>query len=157
VRPNGNAPGWDGLQWLYFPESKYQAVRSIIARAITDAGCGKVIVHGFSNGAAAAAKLYCRGERFGGTTIGYIVDDPVTDHAVDACAPAAGVKVRVYWTGALGTAHDGWQCSSGDWTCEGGTTVGIDKYVERLSTQAARSVHRKHAEYTNPPEHSSWW
>ena len=158
VRPAGNAEGWGGYQWLYFPEDKYRAVRASVAKAIADAGCRRVIVHGFSNGAAAAAKLFCRAERFNGRVVGYVVDDPVPDHAVENCKPATEVKIRVYWTGALaGTASDGWQCASGDWTCEGGTTIGIAKYVSHLGVSATPSVQKRHAAYESPPEYGSWW
>jgi hypothetical protein len=157
LRPSGNAPGWGGRQWLYFPESGYQEVRSLVARAIEESGCGQVIVHGFSNGAAAAAKLFCRTERFRDTVVGYIVDDPVPDLAVEGCRPPPGVKLRVYWTGGLDNATDGWPCSSRDWTCEGGTTIGIARYTMLLGTTAAPSIHTKHQEYGAPPEYMSWW
>ncbi|HMJ11542.1 MAG TPA: thiamine pyrophosphate-dependent enzyme, partial [Polyangiaceae bacterium] len=42
VRPDGNAEGWGGLQWLYFPDESYNEVRGIVARAITGAACGAV-------------------------------------------------------------------------------------------------------------------
>lgn len=157
LRPRGNADGWNGRQWLYFPDSGYNEVRSIVASAISGAACGAVIVHGFSNGGAAAAKLYCRGETFGGTVVGYIADDPVPDHAVENCGPAAGVKMRVYWTGNLAYATNGWDCVGADWTCEGNTTVGIDRYVELLGTTATRSIHTEHREYASPPEYNDWW
>ena len=114
-------------------------------------------MHGFSNGASAAAKLYCRGEDFGGTVSGYIVDDPVTDHAVDACKPAPGAKLRLYWTGGLGQAVDGFACAPSDWTCEGGTTIGIERYSRALGVAWAPSMHRDHREHASPPEYSSWW
>lgn len=39
------------------------------------AGCSSVIVHGFSNGASAAASLFCGGETFGRRVEGYLIDD----------------------------------------------------------------------------------
>src|SRR5690349_8027937 len=39
VRPNGNAEGWGGRQWIYFPEPRYAEVRQIVERAIQDSGC----------------------------------------------------------------------------------------------------------------------
>ncbi|HEY6559723.1 MAG TPA: hypothetical protein VI072_20715 [Polyangiaceae bacterium] len=157
LRPQGNAEGWGGYQWLYFPDSSYNQVRSIVANAISGASCGAVIVHGFSNGGAAAAKFYCRGETFGGKMVGFIADDPVPDHAVENCRPAAGVKIRVYWTGNLAYAGNGWDCGSADWTCEGNTTIGIDRYVQAIGTTATRSIHTDHREYESPPEYTSWW
>jgi hypothetical protein len=157
LRPAGNATGWKGRQWLYFPDSGYEVVRSIVTNAVSDAGCGKILVHGFSNGAAAAAKLFCRGESFGSRTVGYVLDDPVPDHGADHCTPAPGVKVRLYSTGALAVATDGWFCASGDWTCEGGTTVGIANYAKSLNTEVQRSVNTTHKEYESPPEYTTWW
>jgi hypothetical protein len=142
---------------MYFPETGYRAVQHTVAAAIAEAGCGKAIVHGFSNGAAAAAKLYCRGETFGGAAVGYILDDPVPDHGVEPCAPPAGVKLRIYWTGALAKTEDGWSCSSADFTCEGGTTLGIRRYAGVLGTAPAPSVHSTHHEYESPPEYAAWW
>jgi len=157
LRPSGNAPGWGGLQWLYFPDDGYAEVQRIVSRAISEAGCGRVILHGFSNGASAAGKLYCRGETFGGTAVGYVLDDPVPDHAVEHCAPAKGVKVRVYWTSALAETIAGWSCSSSDFTCEGGTTIGIERYAAWLGQKPAPSVHQRHQPYDAPPEYVSWW
>ena len=156
VGPTGNADGWGGKQWLYFPDDLFSEMRQIIAQALTADGCTKAVVHGFSNGAAAAAKLYCRGERFDGRVVGYVIDDPVPDHGADGCAPAAGVEAKLYWTTGLAPA-DGWNCAEGDWTCEGGTTVGIEKYAANLGLTVVRSPNTSHAPYSNPPEYQSWW
>jgi hypothetical protein len=155
--PSGNAEGWGALQWLYFPDDKYEEVRNIVATAISDAGCGRVIMHGFSNGAAATAKFYCKGERFGNTMIGYIVDDPVTDHAVEGCTPPSGVQLQLYWTGGLAFATAGYDCVAADWTCEGNSTIGIESYSAALATTATPSIHTDHQEYASPPEYESWW
>lgn len=155
--PDGNAPGWGGLQWLYFPEAKYEEVRSTVSQAIGAAECQRVIVAGFSNGAAAAAKLRCRNERFGGRVIGYVVDDPVPDHGVDGCAPSRDLKVQLYWTGGLASAVAGWDCAAADWTCEGGSTIGIEKYARALAVPVTPSVHKEHKEYESPPELGAWW
>jgi len=157
VQPGGNAAGWGGRQWIYFPDDRYREVRTIVEDAIDSAGCGPVIVQGFSNGAAASMKLYCRGERFGGHVIGYIADDPVPDHGVDACKPAAGVRLRLYWTGALATATNGWACKQRDWTCDGDSTIGIERYAQALGTEIVPSIHTSHAEYASPPEQSEWF
>ena len=156
LRPTGNADGWGGKQWLYFPDDAYAVVKGTVTAAIASAGCDKVVVHGFSNGAAAAAKLFCRGERFDDHVVGYVIDDPVVDHGVDGCKPDAKAKVKLYWTGGLESAVDGWSCKDADWTCEGGTTIGIARYAAALGTSQTPSIHQKHEEYSEPPEYSSW-
>lgn len=155
VNPGGNAPGWNGRQWLYYPDSGYTAARDIVARAIADEGCGRTIVKGFSNGASFAAKLACRNERFGNTVIGYIVDDPVVDRAVEGCA-RGDLKVALYWTGDI-NQPPGWDCIKPDWTCEGGVAIGIDAYQRALGVERTQSPHRSHREYSDPPELQSWW
>jgi hypothetical protein len=157
VRPTGNAEGWGGRQWLYFPATKYAAARQVVADAIVSAQCTRVVLHGFSNGAAFAASLYCQGETFDGRLVGVVVDDPVTDHAVEGCAPAPGVPAVLYWTGALeGQAVAGWDCAAADWTCEGGSTIGIASYAAALATTPVASPHTDHQEYTDAPEPARW-
>lgn len=157
LHPNGNAPGWGGLQWLYFPDDDYSFVRVIVGGIIEQNACRRVIIHGFSNGAAAAGKLFCRGETFEHRVIGYVLDDPVPDHGVEPCTPAGSVKMRLYWTGALAQASDGWSCKSADWTCEGDTTIGITKYARAVGVSVTPSIHKNHEEYRNPPEYRTWW
>jgi hypothetical protein len=156
VSPTGNADGWGGRQWLYYPESGYQSARSIVANAVSITGCGRVVLYGFSNGAAFAAKLLCRGETFGGRLVGVIIDDPVTDHAVEGCARASGVRVALYTTGAIDMPA-GWDCASGDWTCEGGTTIGIAAYQGALGVTHKASIHTDHQGWETPPERNAWW
>jgi pimeloyl-ACP methyl ester carboxylesterase len=156
LRPGGNGEGWGGREWRYFPGDRYDEVRAAITTSIDAAGCGRAVVQGFSNGGAAAARLYCAGEDFGNRVIGYIVDDPVPDGAVIGCQPRTGVKVALYWTGGLSMATDGWSCASQDWTCEGGRTIGIARYARELGVDAAPSIHTTHAEYAAPPEAASW-
>ncbi len=155
ISPNGNAEGWGARQWLYFPDSEYTAARNVVDDAIT--GCGQVIIHGFSNGAAFAAKLYCRGESFGGRLVRVVVDDPVVDAAVDECSPEPSVGVTLYWTGALeAQAQPGWDCTEADWTCEGGRTIGIDAYAEALRTPSLPSPFEEHQSFLEAPELSEW-
>lgn len=155
IAPTGNAEGWGGRQWLYFPDAEYEAAREIVADATT--GCEQVIVHGFSNGAAFAAKLYCRGEALEGRLVRVVVDDPVVDHGVDGCAPDPAVEVALYWTGALAdTARAGWDCAEGDWTCEGGETIGIEAYGAALGAEVLDSPIDEHAWYLAAPELSAW-
>jgi pimeloyl-ACP methyl ester carboxylesterase len=158
VAPGGNGAAWGGREWAYFPESGYAAATANVAAAIDAAGCGRVILNGFSNGGAFAAKLYCRGETFGGRVVGVVVDDPVVDHAVVGCRPASGVRIALYWTGALDSpAVSGWSCAEQDWTCEGGTTIGIDAYAAALGVSRKASASATHAWYQHPPELTSWW
>lgn len=156
LRPGGNASAWGGNEWRYFPDDRYLQVRTTVANSLYAAGCGKAIVQGFSNGAAAAAKLYCRGESFAGRVVGYIVDDPVPDSGVVGCRPPSGIQVRLYWTGGLAVATEGWPCAQQDWTCEAGRSIGIERYARELGTAVAPSIHTSHAEYTTPPEASAW-
>lgn len=158
LRPGGNAAAWGGREWRYFPDAEYGQARGVVAQAVEQAGCGPVVIYGFSNGAAFAAKLYCRGETFGGRLRGVVIDDPVVDHAVARCSPARGVRVALYWTGALEpTAQPGWDCASGDWTCEGGSTIGIDAYQAALGVGRKQSPHSTHTPYESPPELHAWW
>lgn len=155
VGPRGNATGWGGYQWLYFPEASYAAASAVVSNAIAAAGCTRVVIDGFSNGAAFAAKLACRGATFGGTVVGYVIDDPVPDHGTDGCARTT--HAVLYWTGALaGTAVAGWPCANGDWTCEGGETIGIDAAAANLRLAITPSVNRTHRAYANPPELALW-
>jgi hypothetical protein len=155
ISPDGNAEGWGARQWLYFPDAEYTAARNVVGGAIQ--GCEQVIVDGFSNGAAFAAKLYCRGETFDGRLVRVVVDDPVVDAGVEGCTPDPSVDVTLYWTGALaGTAQSGWDCAEADWTCEGGHTIGIDAYAEALGTQPQPSPFEDHQWFLDAPELSQW-
>jgi hypothetical protein len=157
LTPEGNAdagPLWNGgRQWLYFPNGRYNEARTIVASAIADAGCGRVIIDGFSNGAAFAAKLYCRGETFDNRVVGVVIDDPVVDSAVNGCGPASGVDATLYWTGGLeAIAQPGWDCTKLDWTCEGGRTIGIGAYEGALGTDAKQSKFSDHQWYQDARE-----
>ena len=155
VAPTGNADGWGGRQWLYFPDQEYDAARAVVSEAA--AGCQQVIVDGFSNGASFAAKLYCRGETLGGRLVRVIVDDPVVDAGVEGCRPDPSVAVTLYWTGALAAqSAAGGECAQNDWTCEGGTTIGIDAYQQALGTTRHASPNTDHKPFLDAPEASMW-
>jgi hypothetical protein len=155
ISPTGNADGWDGRQWLYFPDAEYTAARTIVDDAV--AGCVRIIVGGFSNGAAFAAALYCRGETFDDRLVRVVVDDPVVDEGVVDCAPDPSVAVTLYWTGALDAQSEpGTDCAVADWTCEGGTTIGLDAYAAALGTTPQDSPFSAHEWYTDAPELSRW-
>jgi hypothetical protein len=155
VAPDGNAEGWNGRQWLYDTPERFDAGVAIVTAAAD--GCARVVVHGFSNGGAFAGKLFCRGIDLGGRLAGVIVDDPVTDNGVVPCAPAAGVEVALYWTGALAAdSAPGGACGPKDWTCEGGTTIGIDAYAAALGVPATASPHDDHRWHFEAPELTAW-
>jgi len=157
VLPSGNADGWGGRQWVYFPDDQYEVARRIIADAIDARGCKQVIVDGFSNGASFAAKLYCRGETFGDRLLRVVIDDPVPDAGVLECHPDPSVDLVLYWSGALeATAKPGWECSEGDWTCEGGSTIGIEAYAEALGANVKDSPFDEHEWYWDAPELKDW-
>jgi hypothetical protein len=155
ILPSGNADGWGGRQWVYFPDREYDIALQIVADAVAD--CEAVIVDGFSNGASLAAKMYCRGEAFDGRLLRVVVDDPVPDAGVADCTPDPDVELVLYWTGGLAaTARPGWDCSAGDWTCEGGTTIGIEAYAAALGTDIRDSPFDDHEWYWDAPELSQW-
>jgi hypothetical protein len=155
IAPDGNADGWGGRQWLYFPDDEYDAARAVIADAVGP--CGQIIIHGFSNGASFAAAMYCRGETFEGRLRRVIIDDPVTDHAVDRCTPDGSVAVTLYATGALeAQAPEGWRCSDGDWTCQGGEVIGIEAWARALGVPRQQSPNTEHLPYDDAPELSDW-
>ena len=139
----------------YFPDADYDAARNTVAEAID--GCEQVIIDGFSNGAAFAAKLYCRGETFEGRLLRVVVDDPVVDEGVLGCQPDPSVDVTLYWTGALADmAQPGWDCAEADWTCEGGITIGIDAYADALGADVLDSPFDEHQWYLDAPELFEW-
>ena len=90
IRSAAIAPRWGGLQREYDTDAGL-ATRVDRVTAVSDAaGCARVVVHGFSNGASMSE----------GAWTGVIIDDPVTDASTQPCTPA-DVPVTVYWTGAL--------------------------------------------------------
>lgn len=155
IAPTGNADGWGAKQWLYFPAAEYDAAVKIVRDAV--AGCGPIIIDGFSNGASFAAAMYCHGESFDGRLVRVIIDDPVTDHAIDDCTPAPDVAVTLYATGALETqAPAGTKCDTIDWTCAGGETLGIEAWAAALGVPRQQSPHTDHQPYADPPELDDW-
>ena len=82
LSPTGNADGWGARQWVYDSDDQYAQARAIVADALDGAECSRAVVNGFSNGGSFAAALYCAGDQFDGRVVGYVIDDPVPDHAV---------------------------------------------------------------------------
>jgi pimeloyl-ACP methyl ester carboxylesterase len=157
IAPRGNAEGWGGWQWIYFPPAEYDEARDVVASAVDEAGCESVVVNGFSNGAAFTAAMYCRGESFDGRLIGVVIDDPVTDAVTQECSPTAGVDAVVYWTGALEfEAPAGTECDSIDWTCDGDVVFGIDEYAALAGIEVTASPFTSHEWYLDAPEPFEW-
>jgi pimeloyl-ACP methyl ester carboxylesterase len=157
VLPTGNADGWGGRQWVYFPDESYADARDIVAAAATEAGCTRLVLNGFSNGAAFTSKLFCRGETFDGRLVGVVIDDPVPDNGVAGCTPPADVPAALYWTGGLDPqAEPGADCAAIDWTCDGGTLLGIEAYAAALGLDIQPSPFSEHEWYVDAPEISAW-
>ncbi len=155
IAPSGNADGWSGRQWLYFPDDRYEEARQVVVDAARN--CAQMIVGGFSNGAAFAASLWCRGETFDGRLVGVVIDDPVPDASADGCAPADGVPATLYWTGGLDDmATPGRSCDEIDWTCAGGTLVGIEAFAASLGLSITPSPNTEHTAFADAPELTSW-
>lgn len=157
VQPDGTESGWGGLQWIYAEPGPFGDGLASIGAEVEAARCERIVVHGFSNGASMAAKMYCAGETLDGRAIGYIVDDPVVDASSAGCLPADGVDVALYWTGALAeAAPPGTTCAAIDWTCEGPTVGDIATYAAELGTEAMASVTDEHERHPDPPEVGEW-
>ena len=161
ISPNGNHnSSWGNLEWLYFPEGGYQEVRTIISNAINAQTCGQVVVNGFSNGGGAAAKLYCRGETFGGKVVGIFINDPVPDAGTDSCTPNVA-NVHLFRSGSLEGAIVGGDCAGMDWTCEGGVLYPLATYVSKLHLNSNQYDFDQNAGHSESPQTdaiiSSWW
>lgn len=99
----------------------------------------------------------CTGETLSGTLVGVVIDDPVTDSGVAECAPSASAVAALYWTRALeSVAPAGADCSAIDWTCEGGTSIGIDAYAAWLGIEPQPSIFTDHQPYWVVPEIEEW-
>lgn len=157
VSPSGNGE-WDGRrQWLYAEPADLDAARQIVVEAVDAAACERVVVHGFSNGGAFAAKLYCSGDDMDGRLLGVVIDDPVTDASADGCVAADGVDAALYWTTALEEwAPTGTSCADVGWTCEGPTVRGVEAYAAALGVPVIPSIHTDHVPYSDPPEIEAW-
>ncbi len=158
LSPSGNEAWKDGGRvWIYDTEESYAEARSRITEVVDAAGCERVALHGFSNGAAFVGALACRGEDLDGRLVGVIVDDPVPDDSSPDCEPATTVDVAVYWTGGLSEAEAGASCEDLGWTCAGGDElVGIDEYADRLGAEVQRSPHSDHIAHRDAPEINEW-
>jgi hypothetical protein len=165
LQPQGNGT-WPegGFGWIYYsddrlPGTGYDQARASILSSIDAVGnCGQIIVYGFSNGGAMAAKLYCRGESFGGRMVGYIVDDPVTDAGVDRCSPAAGVKVAVFHSRFMEDQVNGsTTCRPGNtWVCENNVRYRLSDYDARIGVVGVIAA-VEHDAGPYQPIIDGWW
>jgi hypothetical protein len=153
IAPSGNAVSGTGRQWLYASPDEFVQASDIVANAIRSVGCTQVVVAGFSNGGALAAKLYCRGVTFGGTVVGIIINDPVTDQSIDPCNPITSNVVLTQSDELAGYIGVGGPCPT-SWTCEG-SLVSQAVYAARLGLPPIR--HANHALVPYPPYAAPWW
>ena len=153
IWPSGNDEFGNGRVWIYFPDDRYAEARDIVAAAIADNECRRVMLNGFSNGGAMVASLVCNGEDFGGILVGAVIDDPVADTATENCAAAPGVEVALYWTGALDSGSaPRTDCYDNTYTCEGGVVIGIDAMAANLGVDIQASPFDDHLWYLDAPE-----
>lgn len=156
LAPDGNGDYGDGYEWRYADPDDFRAARSVLEEAITASECRRVVLNGFSNGAAFTAKLACAGETFGDTLVGVVIDDPVPDAAVIDCSPAPDVQIALYWTGGLADATPGASCNDLGWTCEGDELLGIDAYAAAIGVEAQPSPFDEHRWHRDAPELVRW-
>lgn len=153
IWPSGNDEFGNGRVWIYFPDDRYAEARDIVANAVADNECRRVMLNGFSNGGAMVASLVCNGEDFDGALVGAVIDDPVADTATEACAAAPGVEIALYWTGALDEdSAPGTDCDDNTYTCEGGVVIGIDAMAANLGVDVQASPFDDHLWYLDAPE-----
>lgn len=156
IAPSGNVEDGSGRRWEYFPPDRFDDIVDDIIGDVQRSRCRDVVVSGFSNGGGLAGKLFCSGRDLGGTLRGVVIDDPVPDRGVEGCAPAPGVEVAVYWTGALSEAVAGVDCSTIGWICDGGSLLGIDAYAEHVGADIQSSPSTDHTWFRDAPELRAW-
>jgi poly(3-hydroxybutyrate) depolymerase len=157
LAPEGNGEGWGGREWRYANDTDLTAALDRVRRTVDDAACERVVLNGFSNGAAFAAALVCSGDTLDGRLAGVVIDDPVTDAATVGCSRDPDVPVVVYWTGALDAdAPPGTDCASIGWTCAGGSVRGVDEFAADLGVAVTASPFSEHRPYTDAPEPAAW-
>jgi hypothetical protein len=157
LAPEGNGEGWGGRQWDYATADDLSAATDVISGAVDDAGCERVVLHGFSNGASLVAAMICTGTTLDGRLVGAVIDDPVTDEATVGCQPSAEVDSVVYWTGALDeAAPPGTSCDAIDWTCKGNVVRGIEPFAREIGVTWMRSPFSAHRWHLDAPEPLTW-
>lgn len=156
LSPTGNVED-GGHMWFYDAEHYEDALERVRA-AVDAAGCEEgVVLNGFSNGGAFVGHLACRGESLDGRLIGVVIDDPVPDEGVVGCRPPEGLRVALYWTGALDDeAEPGRSCADAGWICSGSDIIGIERYAEELGVPVQASPFDEHRWHRDPPELTDW-
>lgn len=129
---------YDGPYLTYGDDdTAYDAAVANVRAHIDDNNCGPVMITGASNGGAFLAKMYCRGEDFGGRLWAVHVDDPVPDAGVVDCSPSPTV-IRTMFTHSTqlvdeAAALPGGVCSAttsmyGSWYCEDDRALTLAEY-----------------------------
>jgi hypothetical protein len=157
LSPTGNGEGWGGRQWSYATTDDLNSAARVVNGAVDDAGCERVVLHGFSNGASFVASLVCSGTTLDGRLVGAVVDDPVTDDATVGCRQSPDVDAVVYWTGALDeAAPPGTRCEAVDWTCKGDAVRGIEAFTDDMGVSWTPSPFTEHRWNLEAAEPLTW-
>lgn len=144
-------------------DTAYDAAVANVRAHLDDNNCGPVMITGASNGGAFLAKMYCRGEDFGGRLWGVHVDDPVPDAGVLNCNPSPTV-IRTMFTHSTqlveeAAALPGGVCSAtdsmyGSWYCEDDRALTLAEYEAAIGETSilSRAEHSGRAS----PETDFW-
>lgn len=156
AKPNTEPRGF----WKYDGPHNFQNDPNLDEQAYTDLvqhvrtfinskNCGPTLVRGASNGAAFAAKLYCRGETFENRVWGFFIDDPVMDEGVLNCAPSPNfTKVQFIHSrqlvGDAAATSPNFRCTNvvGQWYCENDKTMTLSQYQNRIGRTSV--LHREY-------------
>lgn len=150
----GNHWGYDGPHnFQYDPDSNsdeaaYQQYVSIVRNRITQANCGPTYIEGGSNGGGFLAKMFCRGEDFGGRIWGVYLKDPVMDTGVLNCNPSSNIKKAVVtYSDELEeqkppAVNDNYRCRSTPygWYCNDDTTMSVAEYTKQINAHGKIQV-----------------
>ncbi len=144
------SPG--GAFWLYdgphdysydptTGDAEYQALVAFLTSALVQSQCGPTIVIGYSNGGGLAAKLFCKGEDFGGRAWGYIVSDPVMDDGVRGCKPSPNIRKTLFTHSDElrdAAASAGNSCTVTTWYCQDNRTMPLAEYEMQIGRKSIR-------------------
>ncbi len=156
-------------------ERDYVEHRDSVAAFLEARDCGPTMVVGGSNGGGFAAKLYCRGEDFGGRVWGYFLKDPIWDHGVLGCTPSANIShkfaVHSVWLKRLaeGTApeyrcdeisevdvRDQFTGENGDWYCEDNRTMSQVDWEQATGIRSVLAGTDHIGSYDLEPDLADW-
>lgn len=160
---------FDGPYGVYSDNDEhYVALRDFLTEYVDGFDCGPILVWGLSGGAMMAAKLYCKGEDFGGRVWGYYFADPPLDASVVGCTPPDRDDIRTWFVQSqefidFATDYveiDGGACPVAEWGwyCEDGTALLPEEYYAQLGMRPLAVVDR-HIEALLggiPTEHNMW-